>query len=314
MQDQVATVFGGSGFVGRYVVQRLAELGAVVRVPTRRPERALFLKPLGGIGQINIEPWNPSASGEVERVLAGSDHAISLVGILFESRKGDFDRLQARLPGEIGTAATRLGLRRVVHVSAIGAEATSPAVYARTKAAGEQALRAAFPAATILRPSIVFGPEDAFFNRFARMSQLMPVLPLIGGGRTRFQPVYVVDVAEAVMAALQRDDVAGRTYELGGPGVATFRELLHYLLRVTGRRRLLLNLPFGLARLQAALLEWLPLPPLTRDQVEMLKRDNVASPTMPGLADLGVAPTPYEVIVPQYVRTFSLPTARLPAV
>ena len=314
MQDQVATVFGGSGFVGRYVVQRLAELGAVIRVPTRRPERALFLKPLGGIGQINIEPWNPSASGEVERVLAGSDHAISLVGILFESRKGDFDRLQARLPGEIGTAATRLGLRRVVHVSAIGAEATSPAVYARTKAVGEQALRAAFPAATILRPSIVFGPEDAFFNRFARMSQLMPVLPLIGGGRTRFQPVYVVDVAEAVMAALQRDDVAGRTYELGGPGVATFRELLHYLLRVTGRRRLLLNLPFGLARLQAALLEWLPLPPLTRDQVEMLKRDNVASPTMPGLADLGVAPTPYEVIVPQYVRTFSLPTARLPAV
>lgn len=314
MQDQVATVFGGSGFVGRYVVQRLAELGAVIRVPTRRPERALFLKPLGGIGQINIEPWNPSASGEVERLLAGSDHAISLVGILFESRKGDFDRLQARLPGEIGTAATRLGLRRVVHVSAIGAEATSPAVYARTKAVGEQALRAAFPAATILRPSIVFGPEDAFFNRFARMSQLMPVLPLIGGGRTRFQPVYVVDVAEAVMAALQRDDVAGRTYELGGPGVATFRELLHYLLRVTGRRRLLLNLPFGLARLQAALLEWLPLPPLTRDQVEMLKRDNVASPTMPGLADLGVAPTPYEVIVPQYVRTFSLPTARLPAV
>lgn len=314
MQDQVVTVFGGSGFVGRYVVQRLAEHGAVIRVPTRRPERALFLKPLGGIGQINIEPWNPSASGEVERLVAGSDHAISLVGILFESHKGDFDRLQSRLPGEIGTAATRHGLRRVVHLSAIGADAASAAAYARTKAAGEQALRAAFPAATTLRPSIVFGPEDAFFNRFARMSQLLPALPLIGGGRTRFQPVYVGDVADAVMAALQQDDVAGRTYELGGPTVATFRELLQYLLQVTGRRRLLLNLPFGLAKLQAALLEWLPLPPLTRDQVEMLKRDNVVSPAMPGLANLGVAPTPFEVIVPQYVRAFSVPTTRLPAV
>ncbi|MFO1046817.1 MAG: complex I NDUFA9 subunit family protein [Geminicoccaceae bacterium] len=314
MQDQVVTVFGGSGFVGRYVVQRLAELGAVVRVPTRRPERALFLKPLGGIGQINIEPWNPNASGEVDRLVAGSDHVVSLVGILFESRKGDFDRVQGRLPGEIATAAARHGLQRVVHLSAIGADAASPSAYARTKAAGEQALHAAFPAATILRPSIVFGPEDGFFNRFARMSQLMPVLPLIGGGRTRFQPVYVGDVAEGVIAALLRGDVAGRTYELGGPTVATFRELLQYLLRVTGRRRLLLSLPFSLAKLQAALLEWLPLPPLTRDQIEMLKRDNVVSPAMPGLVHLGIAPTPFEVIVPPYVRAFALPTTRQPVV
>ena len=312
MHSQVVTVFGGSGFVGRYVVKRLAELGAVVRVPSRRPERALFLKPLGAIGQINIEPWNPTAAGEVDRLLAGSDHAVSLIGILFEASKGDFDRVQGRLPGEIAKAAAAHGLKRMVHVSAIGANASATVAYARTKAAGEAAARAAFPDVTILRPSIVFGPEDNFFNRFARMSQIMPALPLIGGGDTRFQPVYVGNVAEAVIAGLQREDAAGRTYELGGPSIYTFRELLRYLLEVTGRRRLLLNLPFGLATLQAGLLELLPVPPLTRDQVAMLRRDNVVSAGAPGLAELGIAPTPLEVIVPSYVRAFALPATRLP--
>jgi NADH dehydrogenase len=312
MHSQVVTVFGGSGFVGRYVVKRLAQLGAVVRVPSRRPERALFLKPLGAIGQINIEPWNSTAAGEVDRLLAGSDHAVSLIGILFEASKGDFDRVQGRLPGEIAKAVAAHGLKRMVHVSAIGADASAKVAYARTKAAGEAAARAAFPGVTVLRPSIVFGPEDNFFNRFARMSQIMPALPLIGGGGTRFQPVYVGDVAEAVIAGLQRDDAAGRTYELGGPSIYTFRELLRYLLEVTGRRRLLLNLPFGLATLQAGLLELLPVPPLTRDQVAMLRRDNVVSPSMPGLAELGIAPTPLEVIVPTYLRAFALQATRLP--
>lgn len=312
MHSQVVTVFGGSGFVGRYVVKRLADLGAVVRVPSRRPERALFLKPLGAIGQIVIEPWNPTAAGEVDRLLAGGDHAVNLVGILFESGKGDFDRIQGGLPGEIAKAAARHRLRRMVQVSAIGADPASSVAYARTKAAGETAARSAFPSVTVLRPSIVFGPEDNFFNRFARMSQLLPVLPLIGGGRTRFQPVYVGDVAEAVIAGLQREEVAGRTYELGGPAVYTFRELLRYLLEVTGRRRLLVNLPFGLAALQASVLELLPVPPLTRDQVAMLRHDNVVSSGMPGLAELGIAPTPLEVIVPQYLRTFALPVTRLP--
>ncbi|MGD9511340.1 MAG: complex I NDUFA9 subunit family protein [Geminicoccaceae bacterium] len=312
MHGQVVTVFGGSGFIGRYVVEQLAARGAVVRVPSRRPERALFLKPLGAVGQIVIEPWNPTASGEVDRLLAGSQHAISLIGILHESRKGDFDRVQAGFPGEIGTAAARHRLKRVVHISAIGADASSKVAYARTKAAGEAALRAAFPHATILRPSIVFGPEDNFFNRFACMSQFLPMLPLIGGGRTRFQPVYVGDVADAVMAGLSREDVAGRTFELGGPAVYTFRELMAYLLEVTGRRRMLVSLPFGLAALQATVLELLPVPPLTRDQVEMLKRDNVVSPGTPGLAELGIGPTPLEVIVPQYLQTFALPAKRLP--
>ncbi|MFL5333881.1 MAG: complex I NDUFA9 subunit family protein [Geminicoccaceae bacterium] len=314
MRSKTVTVFGGSGFIGRYVVQRLAERGAVLRIPTRRPPAALFLKPLGAIGQINLEPWNPGAPGEVERLLAGADMAVSLIGILFESKGGDFDRLQARLPGEIGAAAAKAGLARVAHVSAIGADPDSPAVYGRTKAAGEAALRETFPLATILRPSIVFGPEDGFFNRFAQMSRLSPALPLIGGGRTRFQPVYVGDVADAVITALMRDDVAGRTYELGGPGIYTFKELLAYVLRVVGRRRLLVNLPFGLASFQAKLLQFLPDPPLTPDQVELLKRDNVVAPDALGLDDLGIAPTPLEVIVPEYLKAFSRPIARLPVV
>jgi NADH dehydrogenase len=312
MHDKVVTIFGGSGFIGRYVVKRLAELGAVIRVPTSRPERAIFLKPMGGVGQVNVEPWNPTAPGEVERQLAGSDFAVSLIGILFERRGGDFARVQGNLPGEIGAAATKLGLEHVVHVSAIGADQHSPAEYGRTKAAGEAALRASFPQATILRPSIVFGPEDGFFNRFARMSQISPALPLIGGGRTRFQPVYVGDVADAVVAGLTRPEAAGRTFELGGPSIYTFKELLVYLLKVTGRRRLLLDLPFGVAALQARLLSFLPEPPLTLDQLELLKSDNVAASGAPGLADLGIAATPLEVIVPTYLKAFALPVARLP--
>ena len=314
MQSKVVTIFGGSGFIGRYVVKRLAELGAVIRVPTRRPERAIFLKPLGAVGQINIEPWNATAAGEAERLVTGSDLVVSLIGILFERRGGDFERVQGRLPGEIGAAAAKHGVSQLVHVSAIGADPSSPAVYGRTKAAGEAAVRAAFPTATILRPSIVFGPEDGFFNRFARMSQISPALPLIGGGRTRFQPVYVGDVADAVVAALTRADAAGRTYELGGPGVYSFRELLAYVLAVTGRRRLLLDLPFGIAALQARLLQFLPEPPLTPDQLELLKRDNVVAADAPGLADLGVTPTPLELIVPTYLKAFSLPATRLPVV
>jgi uncharacterized protein YbjT (DUF2867 family) len=313
MRGKVVTVFGGSGFVGRYVVQRLAERGAIIRVPTRRPERALFLKPLGGVGQINPEPWNPSADGEAERMLVGADAAVSLIGILFESRGGDFDRLQGRLPGEIGAAATRQGVERVIHVSAIGADPGSPTAYARTKAAGEAALKASFSQATILRPSVVFGPEDGFFNRFARMSQLSPALPLIGGGQTRFQPVYVGDVADAVVAALNQPATAGHTYELGGPATYSFKELMTYLLKVNGRRRLLVNLPFGLAALQAKILQLLPQPPLTVDQVELLRRDNVVIPGAAGFAELGIVPTPLELIVPQYLKRYALPASRAPA-
>jgi NADH dehydrogenase len=312
MRSKVVTVFGGSGFIGRYVVKRLAELGATIRVPTRHPERATFLQPMGAVGQIVLQPWNAAAPGDVERLLTGADAAVNLIGILFEPRSGDFDRLQGRLPGEIGAAAAKLGLKRVVHLSAVGADPNAASAYARSKAAGEAALRQSFPKATILRPSIVIGPEDGFFNRFARMTQVSPVLPLIGGGRTRFQPVYVGDVADAVVAALGRPEAAGRTFELGGPAVYSFRDLMSYLLRVTGRRRLLMNLPFGLAGLQAKLLQHLPEPPLTPDQVELLKHDNVVSAGAAGLAELGIQPTPLEIVVPQYLRAYARPGVRLP--
>jgi uncharacterized protein YbjT (DUF2867 family) len=188
-----------------------------------------------------------------------------------------------------------------VQISAIGADAGAASAYARSKAEGERRVREAFPAATILRPSIVIGPEDGFFNRFAALARLLPALPLIGGGTTRFQPVYVGDVAGAVVAALDREDCQGRTYELGGPQTYTFAELMRYMLQIVGRRRLLVNVPFGLAKLQARFLELLPDPPLTRDQVELLRRDNVVAPDMPGLEALGITPTPIELIVPRYL-------------
>jgi uncharacterized protein YbjT (DUF2867 family) len=312
MRDRVVTVFGGSGFVGRYVVQRLAALGATVRVPARRPERALFLKPLGAVGQIVLEPWSPRAGdAELARHLVGSTHAVNLIGILHESRSGGgFDEIQGRLPGRIAAAAAAGGALGLLQVSAIGADPASASAYARTKAEGERRVREAFPDATILRPSIVIGPEDGFFNRFATLARMLPALPLIGGGQTRFQPVYVGDVARAVVAALQRDGCQGMTYELGGPRVYTFAELMRYMLQVLGRRRLLLDVPFGLATLQAGVLELLPQPLLTRDQVELLKQDNVVTPGMPGLEALGINPTPIELIVPQYLARHRATPAR----
>lgn len=285
MRDVVATVFGGTGFIGRHVVRRLAERGATVRVPTRRPRNAGFLQPMGNVAQIVLMPFDASSEARIASLVEGATHVVSLVGILAERKAGDFAAVQGELPGRIGAASAAAGVQRVVHLSAIGADAGSPSLYARTKAQGEASLRAAFPAATILRPSIVFGPDDGFFNRFAAMARLSPALPLVGGGRNRFQPVHVGDVADAVMAGLTRDDVAGRTYELGGPRTYSMRELMAYMLGVIGRRRALVTLPWGVASSLARLLELLPDPPLTRDQVELLKRDNVVAAGAAGLAD-----------------------------
>jgi NADH dehydrogenase len=312
MRDAVVTVFGGSGFIGRHLVRRLAHRGATIRVPTRLPDAAIHLRPMGAVGQIVLARFDPRREGQVEAMVEGSTHVVNLIGILFERKAGDFEALQGRLPGRIARAAATAGARRLVQMSAIGADAGSTSLYARSKAAGEAAAREGFAGATVLRPSIVFGPEDGFFNRFAEMARLLPALPLIGGGATRFQPVYVGDVAAALMAALERDDAPGRTYELGGPRTYTFKELLTYMLGVIGRRRLLVPLPYGIAALQARLLELLPEPPLTRDQIELLKRDNVVSPGAAGLADLGIAPTPLEVIVPTYLRQYARRPIRLP--
>jgi NADH dehydrogenase len=311
MRDEIVTIFGGAGFIGRHLVRRLAARGATLRVATRSPNSAGHLLPMGDPGQIVLVRFAEDEM-TLAKLVEGASAVVNLVGILFERRAGDFERVHAVLPGRIGAAARAAGVGRLVHLSAIGADPASASLYARSKAQGEAAVRAAFPEAVILRPSIVFGPEDGFFNRFAAMARIAPALPLVGGGTTRFQPVYVGDVAEAILAGLERPEAAGRTYELGGPKVYTFKELLEYVLRVTGRRRLLLPLPFPLARLQACLLELLPNPPLTRDQVTLLERDNVVSPGAAGLAELGITPTPLEVVVPDYLAAYRVCGPTLP--
>ena len=317
---QLVTVFGGSGFVGRHVVRALAKRGYRVRVAVRRPDLAHFLQPLGNVGQIHAVQANLRFPSSVDRAVAGADVVVNLVGILAEAGRQRFFAVQASGSKAIAEAAARHGIARVVHVSAIGADENSPSAYARSKAAGENAIRASVPDTVILRPSIVFGPEDGFFNRFAALARFLPVLPLIGGGETKFQPVFVGDVAEAVALAVDGALKSGTTYELGGPEVKTFRELLSFILKVTGRHRLLAPLPFPLARIQAGVLEALNtvtfgLVPdalmLTRDQVVLLQADNVVSDAAISegrtLLAMGIQGETIEAIVPTYLYRFRKP-------
>jgi len=304
MRNRRTAVLGGSGFIGRYVVKRLAARGDVVAVGCRNAEEAKFLRPMGEVGQ--VQPLNVAIDDEalLPALLAGNDGLVNCVGILRESGSQTFERTQHTGPALLARLARDAGIDRFVHISAIGVDSRSSSAYARTKAAGEQAVRDAFPTVTTLRPSVVFGPEDQVFNRFAAMATISPVLPLIGGGDTRFQPVYVGDVADAVIKCLEDPATAGRTYELAGPKTYSFRELLELMLREIRRQRWFINLPFGLAAMQARLMALLPNPPLTPDQVELLKRDNVASPGALGLSSLGITPTPVEAILPSYLDRF----------
>lgn len=314
MRNQVVTVFGGSGFIGRYVVQRLARRNVRIKVPSRTPNRVRHLQPMVSPGQIVIDSPDLGSEEALTRYLERVHAVVNLIAILFERRKGQFRSVHVDLAGRIARAARAAGVERLVHVSAIGADRQSSSAYARTKAEGEQAVREAFPDATILRPSVVFGPEDKFLNKFGAMSRFLPALPLIGGGRTRFQPVYVGDVADAILAALEQPEARGATYELGGPQVYTFEELMRWLLRTLGRNRLLLPISFRLAKLQGRILEHLPEPPLTQDQVELLKSDNVVGEEAKTLADLGIRPTPMELIAPNYlVRHSAHPRQRVTA-
>lgn len=311
----VATVFGGSGFIGRYVVRRLARTGKTVRVAVRNTERALFLKTAGSIGQI-VPLYAPvTNTADVHRAVEGADWVVNLVGSLTESRAASFQAIHVDAAARVAAAASAAGVQRLVHMSAIGADPASDSRYGATKGEGELAVRAAFPGATVLRPSIVFGPEDNFFNRFAgmtRMGPLMPFMPVIEGA-TRMQPVYAGDVADAVLAALQSDAAVGKTYELGGPKVWLFVDLLAYVLKVTGRSLPLVNLPLPLVRLQACLLEHLPGKLLTRDQLKMLGHDNVVTSGALSLSDLGISPTAVEQIVPDYLGRFRPGGGRRPA-
>lgn len=310
---KVATVFGGTGFIGRYVVQRLANLDYIVRIATSHPSAGRFLQTQGRVGQIVPLSASVTDPGAVAQAVAGADLVVNLVGILHERKPGDFQRLQAEGAGTVARLAAEAGVERLVQISAIGADPASPSAYGRTKAAGEAAVRAAFPGAVILRPSIVFGPEDQFFNRFAGMARLLPFMPVVAGA-TRFQPVYVGDVADAVVAAATREDAPGQTYELGGPRAISFRDLLRFILDTTGHRRPMIDMPDGLVRLQARLSEYLPNPPLTRDQLVMLQRDNVVTAGTPGLAALGIAAKSIEAVVPGYLARFRPGGGRRPAV
>lgn len=301
MNTNLVTVFGGSGFLGRHTVRALARAGWRIRVAVRHPNMAFFLRPLGSVGQIDIVKCDITEPDQVARALAGAKAAVNLCGILFQSGQ-TFEEVQAHGAAHVAQAAAAAGVESLVHVSALGADSESDSAYAVSKAEGEAAVREAFPNAVILRPSIIFGPEDGFFNKFAAMARFLPALPLIGGGHTRFQPVFVGDVAGAIAHALARPD--GRTYELGGPAVYSFKELLQLILRETGRSRALVPLPFGLATIQAAFLQILPKPLLTVDQVRLLKKDNVVSPTAPGLAELCIVPTSVEAVVPSYLWRF----------
>ena len=306
--DTLVTVFGGSGFVGRNVVRALARRDYRIRIAVRRPELAGHLQPIGKVGQIHAVQANLRYPASVEAAMRDSSVAINLVGILAEGGAQTFDAVQARGADTIAKAAAAAGAR-MVHVSAIGADEKSASRYARAKAAGEKAVMAAVPSATILRPSVVFGPEDQFTNRFAALARLSPVLPLIGGGETRMQPVYVGDVATAVADAVDGKTKAGAIYELGGPEVLTMREIMEVICKIAGRNPALLSLPFGLAKLQAMFLQFAPgALKLTPDQVALLRSDNVVSDAAKAagltLEGLGIAPDSMEAIAPQYLWRF----------
>lgn len=306
--DTLVTVFGGSGFLGRSVVRALAKRDYRIRVAVRRPELAGHLQPLGRVGQIHAVQANLRYPASVETAMRDSHAAINLVGILAESGVQTFDAVQAIGAGTVANAAAAIGAR-MVHVSAIGADKNSLSGYARAKAAGEQAVLLAVPSATILRPSVIFGPEDGFTNRFAALAHISPVLPLVGGGVTKLQPVYVGDVATAVADAVDGKTKAGAIYELGGPEVLTMREIMEFILATTERKLMLIPLPFGLAKSQALFLQFAPgVFKLTPDQVALLRSDNVVSDAAKAagltLEGLGIAGDSLEAIAPQYLWRF----------
>jgi uncharacterized protein YbjT (DUF2867 family) len=304
MRNRRVSVVGGSGFIGRYIVKRLAERGAVIAAVSRHASEARFLQPMGDVGQ--IEPFDAGVDDEagLAKAFAGASVVVSSIGILYERGRQRFQLLHVEGPARLARLAAAAGAKHFVHISALAADMHSDSAYARSKALGEAEVKAAFPTATILRPSLVFGPEDDFFNRFAALARLSPVLPLVGGGGTRFQPIYVGDVAAAAVAALERPEAQGKTYELGGPAVLSFRELMELMLTEIERRRLLVTLPWGLASAAALFIEFMPKPLLTRDQVKLLRKDVVVTPGALGLAQLGVAPTALELILPAYLNRF----------
>ena len=306
------TVVGGAGFLGRYLVTRLARRGWQVRVAVRDPEAANFVKPMGGVGQVQPIQANVRNEASIARAVAGADLVINLAGVMFPGGRQSFQAVHENGAAALAQAAHAAGVARLIHVSALGAAPDADSKYARSKAAGEAAVREAFATAAIVRPSTIFGPEDQFFNLFARLATITPVMPLLGGGHGRMQPVYVGDVAQAIAALAEQAAPTGGTYELAGPQVLRMAELMAIVCEQTGRDRLALPLPFALAKFYAFFLQLMPWRILTMDQVEMLKVDNVLSGEYPGLAELGVTPTPLDAVLPSYLYRYRK-AGRLPS-
>ena len=326
MSNRIVTVFGGSGFLGRHLIQQLAQEGALIRVAVRRPEIGGFLRPMGGVGQIALVQANVRDDDSVARAIEGSAEVITLAGILYEHSRQRFDEVHGAAPGRIARAAAAAKVNKLVHVSAIGADTAANSAYARSKAVGEVALREAFPQATILRPSIMFGSEDDFFNKFGALARISPVLPVffdirqkpkfrfeglylvpkIKAGTTRYQPVHVSDVAQAInrVLAAQARDCGGKIYELGGPKIYSFRELMELVARETQYKRLMVPVPFLAVDIMGFFAQFLPQPPFTADQAKMLRADNVVAEDALTLADLGITASAAELILPTYLHRF----------
>ena len=309
MEQRVITILGGTGFLGRYVVRRLARAGFRLRIIIRNPSSALELNTAGHVGQIALIAGDITKPESYAAALKGSYAVINLVGVLFEHGKQNFTVVHSLGAEKLAIAANAAGVKRFIQISALGVEHEFGSSYARSKFLGERAVALAFPEATILRPSIIFGAEDNFFNKFAKMASISPVLPLIGGGKTLFQPVYVDDVASAIEVCLAKDETKGQIYELGGSQIYSFKQILEYILLLTEKSRRLISLPFGVASFIGRIGEYCPTPPLTRDQVKLLKYNNTINPTLKSFSHLGITPTAVEIIVPEYLSIFNKKTA-----
>ena len=301
---KIIAIFGAGGFIGKHLMRQLTKLDYRVKVATRNPYLKGYLKPLGNPGQIELFKINIFNPNDVKQILKNSDIAINLVGILYETRKQKFNQIHSQFPYLLSNLCNELGIKNLVHVSALGVKEKHVSQYMQSKLQGEKNIQDTFKSSVILRPSVVFGPEDKFFNTFASIAQFSPVLPLIGGGKTKFAPIYVGDVAKAIVKALELNNSKPKIYELGGSKNYSFKELMEILLTEIKKKRLLIPVPFGMAKLQSYFLQMMPNPLLTPDQVEMLKYNNIVSGDYPTLKDLGISGTSIQSILPKYIYRF----------
>lgn len=307
LDGKVVTIFGGDGFIGSYITKKLAKYGAVIKIVSRSNNKGTHLKTSGYVGQINFIKANIRSDLALKEAIEGSDIVINAVGILYEKGKQKFSDLHAKIPERMAKYSSELGVKQFIHISALGVDQNSSCNYTRSKFNGENAVLNSFPSAVIIRPSVVFGPEDNFFNKFAKMAKFSPFLPLIGGGKTKFQPVYAKDIANAIIKIADSNEYKSTIFELGGPNIMTFKEIMQYILETIHSKRCLMNIPFPIAYMIGGIYELMPNPTITRDQVTLLKFDNIVDPykdVVLHFSDLDIKPTPINSIVPDYLELY----------